>query len=154
MTCHSTERHTLNQEILVDIDWMTFDPVICINYTCAFIFHVQYFIILFIFTFVEKKIGQTCLTWYTVQWQLGSKIEIVSLKETGTIPEYDLLKPFTFVVRQYASSCLLITCKRDYKKCTVIPYKKFLFFSFFLNTSDTIFGQTIFYKTKADILLE
>ena len=42
------------------------------------------------------------------------------------MPEYNLLKPFTFVVRQYASSCLLITCKRDYKKCIVIPYKKIL----------------------------
>jgi hypothetical protein len=70
------------------------------------------------------------------------------------MPEYNLLKPFTFVVRQYASSCLLITCKRDYKKCTVIPYKKSLFLSFFLNISDTIFGQTIFYKTIADISLE
>lgn len=40
------------------------------------------------------------------------------------------------------------------KKRTVISYKKITFFFFFFNISDTIFGQAIFYKTVADILLE
>lgn len=66
--------------------------------------------------------------------------------------DYDLLKNFTFVVRQYASSCLLITCKRDQKKkCTVIPYKKNTFLKYI---SDTIFGQQFFYCIISDILLE